>query len=296
MGGKKAVKPTIEISPVQTRGAKRKDPDVVGQVTKQVTAEFATRFDRIERAIEAMAGLGQRDDSPPPKRKKPTPKTKEPQQLKKKPQQEISGASNDYDPVIFIEPATETITQLQQAKLLAERTPHTAQVPHHALLPEPKAQNVNKNWSTWLLDNVNMNPPRTMQSSLPLSVKEVVTDDQLESKVHNILTNTATRIAKGNAKTGQFPFQYVQRGPEKRHATMNTVTLPEHIWGIVCMIKDPQVQQSFKPALLDHIEQVCEDCRDYDWPSAVRRWSEEVFSLVVQNRLDKGWLAKQAKA
>lgn len=292
MGRRKADKPTIEISPVRTRGSKNKDPDVVGQVTKQVTAEFAPRFARLERAIEAIAGMGQRDASPPAKRKKVTPKPNEPQIAKKKSQQQPQQPPMEGDPVSFIE-QEEGITQnLRQATAMAAQQPTLAQARQHSQQPDVISQEVNKNWGSWLVDNVNMNPPSGAHPALPLSAKEIVMDDQLESKVHDILNNTATRIAKGNHKTGQFPFQYVQRGPEKRHATMNSLTLPEHIWGIICMIKDPQVPSAYKPPLLDHIEQICDDCRDYDWPSAVRRWSEEVFSLVSQNRLDKGWLAK----
>lgn len=57
------------------------------------------------------------------------------------------------------------------------------------------------------------------------------------------------------------------------------------------MLKDNAVPADIKPALLDHIEQICDDCREYDWPSAVRRWSEEVFSLIAEKRLERGWHA-----
>lgn len=54
------------------------------------------------------------------------------------------------------------------------------------------------------------------------------------------------------------------------------------------MIKDTQVPNSIKPTLLQHVDEIVEDCRDYEW-SAVRHWSEEVFSLVAENRLPCGW-------
>lgn len=44
------------------------------------------------------------------------------------------------------------------------------------------------------------------------------------------------------------------------------------------MLKDSSVANDIKPALLDHVEQICDDCREYNWNSAVRRWSEEMFS------------------
>lgn len=293
MGRTRANKQPVEISPVKTRGAKNRDPDVVGQVTKQVTAEFAPRFARIERALEAIAGFNQDEGTPPTKRRKTAPKPKEPYQAKKKSQPQPQPSSPEVVPVSFTEPAAVSVENpARQTPILSSQPLLTAQAPLQLPQPEASALNVNKNWSTWLVDNVNMNPPRNTSSALPLSAKEVASNEDLEMKVHDILNNTATRLAKGNAKTGQFPFQYVQRGPEKRQATMNSLSLHEHIWGIVAMIKDPQVPAIYKPALFDHIEQICDDCSDYDWPSAVRRWSEEVFSLVSQNRLEKGWLAK----
>lgn len=54
------------------------------------------------------------------------------------------------------------------------------------------------------------------------------------------------------------------------------------------MIKDPEVPTSIKPALLQHVDEIVEDCREYEW-QAVRRWSEEIFSLVAENRLPCGW-------
>lgn len=98
-------------------------------------------------------------------------------------------------------------------------------------------------------------------------------------------------MSKGMPKDGFFPHKYIKRGDEKSLMTLNSLTLPEHIWGIFAMIKDRAVPTSIKPALLQHIDEVVEDCRDYDWPTAVRRWSEEVFSLVAENRLPKGWLS-----
>lgn len=292
MGRTRANKQTIELSPPRTRGAKSRDPDVVGQVTKQVTAEFAPRFARIERVLEAIAGMGNEGNSPPAKKKKTAPKPKEPQHSSTTTKSQPRETSPDEAPVNFLETneglvqrPRQTLAGMEQPPLFVQAQPLTKQ-------PELVQQNVNKTWSTWLTDNIAMNPSREVGSALPLSTKEVVTNDDLESKVHDILTSTATRLAKGNNKTGQFPFQYVQRGLEKRHATMNSLSLHEHIWGIVCMIKDPQVLSAYKPALFDHIEQICDDCRDYDWPTAVRRWSEEVFTLVAQNRLNNGWLDK----
>lgn len=282
----------VELSPPRTRAAKAKDPDIVGQVTKNVSAEFDSRFTRLERAIEAMAGLNRDNDSPKSNRKRASPRRAEPAQPKKKPRVEKQSPVEDDASVSFIEPGPSKglpSTSSDAAKA-ADRPLISAQAQQEA---SGAIVNNNKTWSTWLVDNVQMNPQKEPANTLPLSVKDISMTPELESKVHDILNYTSTRIAKGNAnKTGDFPFQYVSRGPEKRKATMNSLTLPEHIWGIICMIKDSTVPAVYKPALLDHIEQICDDCKEYDWPSAVRRWSEEVFSLVLENRLEKGWLAK----
>lgn len=296
MGRTKKNTNTVELTRPHTRASKAKDPDIVGQVTKNVTAEFDSRFARLERAIEAMAGLARDKDSPPNRRKRASPKGNEQAQSKKKPRVEKQVPVQDELSVSFIEPEMPKRNPVQSdARNTIEHVIPAAQPQRPVLQPETQGANVNNNktWSTWLADNVTMNPSKDPQSALPLSVKDVTMIQELGSKVHDILNYTSTRIAKGNAnKTGEFPFQYVSRGPEKCKATTNSLNLPKHIWGIICMIKDSAVPAAYKPALLDHIEQICDDCREYDWPSVVRRWSEEVFSLVLENRHEKGWLAK----
>lgn len=84
---------------------------------------------------------------------------------------------------------------------------------------------------------------------------------------------------------GVFPFKYVRRGPELKRATLNSLTLQEHLWGITRIIRDESVPQHIKPLLYFHLEEVLDDARSYDWQSAVRPWSEECFSLVAENRL-----------
>lgn len=71
--------------------------------------------------------------------------------------------------------------------------------------------------------------------------------------------------------------------------SINSLTALEHLWGIFAIIKDPTVSSGIKPALLTHMDEILEDCRWYDWESAVRPWSEEVFSLIGEGRLPMGW-------
>lgn len=74
-------------------------------------------------------------------------------------------------------------------------------------------------------------------------------------------------------------------------ATINSVTLPEHLWGIFRIIHDPKTDSDIKPCLMVHIEQIIEDAREFEWETGVRRWSEEVFSRITEGRLLNGWLS-----
>lgn len=114
-------------------------------------------------------------------------------------------------------------------------------------------------------------------------------DPQLEAQVQNVLLNTASHLAKGNVPSGFYPHKYVRRGPEKKHMGLNTLTTVEYIGGIFKMIKDPAVPANIKPYLYSHMEELVEDAADYDWQTAVRPWSEEIFTLIAEGRLAEGW-------
>lgn len=58
------------------------------------------------------------------------------------------------------------------------------------------------------------------------------------------------------------------------------------------MIKDPAVDPSTKPALINHLEEIIEDSCDYEW-AGIRKWSEEVFSLLAKNRFPDGCRSTQ---
>lgn len=239
-----------------------------------------------------MAGLDEDTTPPPAKNKRQAKKQPDTAPQTKKQKTVPVTQSTDELSVTFMEtPSNSGSSVFSQTQSAVNATPLVP--PAQALTTQPEVAqakvNNNNQWSTWLADNITMNPVQT-QHPLPLATRDLVLNQEIESKVHDILTGTSTRLAKGNKK-GSFPFEYVQRGHEKKKMSVNSLTLQERIWGIVCMIKDSAVPTQYKPALFDHIEQVCDDCREYEWPS-VRRWSEEVFSLVYENRLEDGWLAK----
>lgn len=72
-------------------------------------------------------------------------------------------------------------------------------------------------------------------------------------------------------------------------ASMNSLSVSDHCWAIFRMVRDETVPAHIKPHLVTHIEQVLEDSRSYNWQSAVRPWSNEVFSRVAEGRLSDGW-------
>lgn len=141
--------------------------------------------------------------------------------------------------------------------------------------------------AVWLLNSAAALPSATTR---PVCIAELLNDPVRQMQACSIVDNTPSLLFKGTNKVKQYPFEYVRRGDDKRPTAMNSLSLPEHLWGIFAMIHDPATANNIKPALLRHVEEIVEDCRDYEWSTAVRRWSEECFSLVAENRLPQGWL------
>lgn len=114
--------------------------------------------------------------------------------------------------------------------------------------------------------------------------------DDVEQRVQDILASTASNLSRGNVKPGAYPFKYVLRGPERQKVSINSVSLSEQLWGLVCMIRDPKIDPAIRPYLNSHMLEIIEDSCEFEWES-VRRWSEEVFTLINENRLPGGWSA-----
>lgn len=154
-------------------------------------------------------------------------------------------------------------------------------------LPHERDMGMNK----WLLENATGPTNAPLLPANPMSGHDFHNNEALDKQVQEIIASTSTAIARGKAKTGVFPFKYIIRGVEKKPTTFNTLTLAEHLYGIFRIIRDPEVLNDIKPSLLAHIEQVLEDAIDYDWSSAVRPWSEEVFNRIAEGRIQGGWMA-----
>lgn len=160
-------------------------------------------------------------------------------------------------------------------------------IPPPQIGKRPAARDSWAAWSTAHSLNQGINP----YGSLPTSTHDVTPTDALDSQVKQLLTTTVHNLGKGNAQPYDFPYKYILRGPEKVKATINSVTLPEHLWGIFRIIHHAKTDPDIKPCLMLHIEQIIEDAREFDWELGVRRWSEEVFSRISEGRLPNGWHA-----
>lgn len=143
-------------------------------------------------------------------------------------------------------------------------------------------------WAAWNAAYEHQGHPGN-RNNFPTSAQHFSTNHSVDSQVQQLLASTVHNLGKGNTPPYDFPFKYIMRGPEKVKACINSVTLPEHLWGIFRMIHDPKTTHDIKPCLILHIEQIVEDAREYDWETGVRRWSEEVFSRISEGRLYKGW-------
>lgn len=180
-------------------------------------------------------------------------------------------------------PATKAKKQKSTIPASAQAPEQVRQTPIQTSRP-PLTPNVNTQWDAWIAAQQTV-PIQTQP--LPMSVSELNMDD--DEHLHRILTTTAHHLARGTQKSGFFVHNYVTRGREKRRTALNMLTLPEYNWGLCMMIKDELLPANDRPYIIQHLEEINQDAIDYDWATAVRCWSEEVFTLVAENRLLGGW-------
>lgn len=280
--------------------------------TPKVPSDLAERLARIESVLETLSAKAEADAAP--KRRVPSPtimttrqkaaRTKNSGGKKSTPQQSQSSPSAMEDVQMQeigpIQPATES-TSLQTPVVTSAIAAAHQQNPYvnttlgsHQQSPYVNTPNVNTpnpsiDFNTWLLNKTPAMNPQFSQQYMPMASKEVHNNSEIDARVQQIIANSTTNLAKGTSPQGLFPFKYVTRGHDKVKTAINSITALEHLWGIFAIIKDPTVQSGIKPALLAHMDQILEDCRWYDWESAVRPWSEEVFSLIAEGRLPLGW-------
>lgn len=257
---------------------------------QQITETFTSKFDRLEQALTAIAAM-QRDPGPPSQHAGNTPIQVEAivhrSQSDDNPALEVNQTASNTPPVTLIEktvplPSRET----SQGTLASKGIPLTSQTPNEAATLTH--DNNNEPSPAWLIAQA-LGPQTTVPAPpkqfLPTSAAGIHYDEDMEEKVNQILTSTAHHLTMGPGKTGLFPHKYVSRGPDRKRPTFNMLSLSEHVWGIFMLIKERKVPIETKPLLYNHIQNIIEDTCSFDWATAVRPWSEEIFSQVDEGRL-----------
>lgn len=95
-------------------------------------------------------------------------------------------------------------------------------------------------WSAWSEAHSLRSTNTDRYGLLPTCTHEFSYNDDLDLQVKHILASAVHNLGKGNAQPFDFPYKYILRGPEKVKATINSVTLPEHLWGIFRIMHDPK--------------------------------------------------------
>lgn len=288
-GSKKAeTTPTSEDTSMES-------PEEQGQQTgDKISPELDNRLSRIEKVLDALAARQEPEQQEPPQKKRIV--TRQTTARKKNEDSMRDSLLNTEQEVSSI-----NLEQPEDVYATASRQ-HEAAMPHAMTLGQHGVMSW-RNASSPYVNNPSMaaamgdwllNKTPSLSSSLPfshapMSAKDFMRDDSIDARVQQILSNSVSNTMKGTSPSGLFPFKYVARGPEHAKANINSLTAIEHLWGIFAMIKDLTVPSDIKPYLLNHMDEVLDDARSYDWESAVRPWSEEVFSLIAEGRLQLGW-------
>lgn len=296
------------------------------QMENRLTQKFESQFLQFQKAIEKIA-KDANESNKPAQKKKGAQQAKNPHDTRNKalrekynPEMEVDPDNNTHITEVLIHhdnPATgNAMTDkdpdqaairdgaahaLQAGQNVNIRPTHTTtfsepnkQAYPAQTVPNPAWQGFistdkNKDMNQWLINKALALQPASTSQMMPMSTRDFHDDDDLDMRVQTILANTASGIARGNARPGLFPYKYVFRGDDLKRATMNSLSISDHCWAIFRMIRDEVVPQDIKPYLYSHVEQVLEDSRSYNWQAAVRPWSNEVFSRVAEGRFSNGW-------
>lgn len=192
-------------------------------------------------------------------------------------------------------PAHAIDVELADVQVPSTTAPHTS-VSHYQQVNKHTSagpNDVNLAMNDWIIGEVNQNKPSSNAFHLPTSTAEMPNDPSIEAQVQQVLLNTASHLAKGNQSNGFYPHRYVVRGPEQKKLGLNSLNILEYLHGILRMIKDKAVPSISKPYIYAHLEEIIEDAREFDWATAVRPWSEEIFTLIAEGQLPEGWASQQ---
>lgn len=265
---------------------------VTARVTEDIKRDIDERFSRSERALENFAAP--RPQQPPSSHPNPAPGTTNDSasadMVSLPTSHQPMDVSNQSSQLLATDNIHRTTPVATETPLLQSQNPRRAAMSQ----PEPastSAQDVNKNntphaWRAWFAAQQGQDQAPSANFRASRYENDALYDQTIDAQVRHIIEATPHSL-KGN-NPHDFPYNYVSRGPEKRKLSFNSVTLAEHIYGIFCMIDDNRVDPSIKPDLIEHMKEVAEDACEFEWSTHVRRWSEEVFSRVLEKRLPQG--------
>lgn len=284
-------------------------------LNQDTPADVSERLARIEAAIERMAApqpIIQRDLSPPATRSRNRQTDQDRQTTPRRsvshdPALDRSVRNNFHSNIDNLPIASGSGASQQAGDAIQDVRPRNV-LPARDVRPDPVPYqpgdplvNVNNTLPSAQLFDVNISgssrpwAPTTPAyshgySSMPFSSQHPYDYDDVEHRVHDILASTVSTLSRGNTRPYPYPFRYVLRGPERRKVSINSVTLSEHLWGLVRMIRDDKLDPAIRPHLNTHLVEIIEDSCDFEWRN-VRGWSEEVFGLIAEDRLPGGWTA-----
>ena len=103
------------------------------------------------------------------------------------------------------------------------------------------------------------------------------------------LVTAATKVTekkKGNAPL--LPHLFVIRGSKREKIAVGEASMPEYIAALCKMSKDPEVPDTWREPLAEHIHNLAVMACEWEW-NTCRLWSEKVFDMIDDGRLPHAW-------
>lgn len=273
--------------------AQKKQQELFQEMAEQLSQDFDKKLDnrlgRFEEMLAAITSSVAKPDSQPPSKKRAR-ELADTGTVNFTTQADVHTQPHQVSESVNVPSVSPSIANLPSQNGSQPAIGQTPEVTSAIAQSQPVVNN-NIASNTWLLAQTRQHYADKPTQPLPTSACDLPADPDIEDHVQQILATASHQLSQGAGKPGLFPHRYVYKGPERRRVGLNTLSVQEHVTGIFLMIDDDRVPNDIKPHLLNHIQEVLDDSCHYDWPNAVRRWSEEVFSAIAENRLKGGWKA-----
>lgn len=120
---------------------------------------------------------------------------------------------------------------------------------------------------------------------LGLTDGESDSEDSPQPKKGKISSGRSKTVADVVCRHVQWPHYYIFRGHDRQTAQYDNLTLPEFVYGFLCMIQE--AKSDTQPALIEHLAAMMADAREYPWPS-VRNFNGVIMQLYEQDRFEWG--------